>query len=911
MRPLALRLAVLLALAAPARAQAPLPEVPDLAYERFTLDNGLTLLVHQDRKAPIVAVNVWYHVGAKDEPDGRTGFAHFFEHIMFQGSENYDRDYTSAVVPIGATTLNGTTNYDRTNYFQNVPVSALDRVLWLESDRMGHLLGAVDSASVEEQRGVVQNEKRQRTGGPYGRVWEYVHRDTYPEGHPYARTIIGSMEDLGAAEIPDFHEWFRTYYGPNNAVLVVAGDVEPAHVRDRVEHYFGHIPPGPPLAKLGDWTAPLAESTRRTLQDRVPQARIYRVWNVPGWGHPALPALDLAARVLTGGQAARLNQRLVQTERLATSVAAFTQDREIGSHFVVIVEIAPGADPAAVEAVLDQELDRFRAEGPTAQELRAAQTLTLADAVRQAEGIGGFGGTSDLLATAEVFGGSADRYRDALDAVRQATPAGVRDAVRTWAPETAYTLTVVPFEEWTAGEPLADRSALPDVPAPPDAAFPAVQETRLSNGLRVLLARRTGAPLVAMRLVVDAGYVTDPDGLDGAAQILAGVVNGGGAGSLDAAARSARLDALGARLWASAGIESHLVGLSALRTTLEPSLALFADAVLRPRFDPADVERVRAQTLAQQGREAAIPQFLAFRLLPLVAFPEGHPYRRPYTGTGYASTVPRIAPDDLEALHDTWFRPNNATLVVAGDLALDALVPLLEGAFGDWAPADVPEIEVSPAAPPSDPVVYLVDRPGLPQATVIGASLVGPRAADQEALDVMDAALGGSSTARINLNLRESKGWTYGAYTQWLAPRAQRVYAVQAPVQADKTAETLTELMREFSDVRGPRPLALDEIGPARDRELYTLAGRWEGIEAIAGSLGSLAVDGLPLDHYAGLPARVRAVTPEAVAQAVDTYVHPDRMVWVVIGDRAVVEDDVRALGLPVEVLDLSALQPE
>ncbi len=897
-------------LAAPALSQAPLPDVPDLDSERYTLDNGLTLLVHQDHKAPIVAVNVWYHVGAKDEPDGRSGFAHFFEHIMFNGSEHYDQDYFQAVLPIGATTLNGTTNYDRTNYFQNVPVTALDRVLWLESDRMGHLLAAVDSATVEEQRGVVQNEKRQREGGPYGLVWQHVHADTYPEGHPYHRTIIGSMDDLAAAEVLDFHDWFRTYYGPNNAVLVVAGDVDPAHVRDRVEHFFGHIPPGPPLAKRGDWVAPLTESKRRTLQDRVPLARVYRVWNVPGWGHGDLDALDLAARVLASGQSARLDRRLVHADALATGVHAFTQTREIGSHLVVIAEVAPGADPAAVEAALDEELARFRAEGPTPEELRAAQTLTLADIVRQAEGIGGFGGASDLLATAEVFGGSADRYREGPARVRAATPVSVRDAVRRWAPEAAYTLTVVPFQERTPGEPLADRSALPDVPVPPDAVFPEVEEARLSSGLRVLLARREGAPLVSMRLVVDAGYAADPDGLDGTASLLASLLNGGGAGDLDATARAARLDALGARLWAGAGINTHLVHLSALQTTLESSLALFADAALRPRFDAADVERFRAQLLAGQRQEAANPQTLAYRALPLLLYPEGHPYRRPLTGSGYATTVPRVAPADLEAFHQTWFRPNNAALVVAGDVTMDALRPLLERAFGDWAPGDVPALDVPVVEPPATPVVYLLDRPGLPQSTVLGGTLVAARGDDQEALDVMDAALGGAFTARVNMNLREAKGWSYGAYTEMLSPRGQRIYGARAPVQSDRTADALAELVREFEEVRGARPLSDAEVAPARDRQLYALAGSWERVDDVVSSLAELVAHDLPLDHFAGLPARVRSVSASGVAAAADAYVRPDRMVWVVVGDRAQIEDGVRALGYPVEILEPTDLEP-
>src|SRR6186713_2299764 len=300
---------------------APLPSV-DIPYEKFVLANGLTLIVHEDHKAPVVAVNIWYHVGSKDERPGRTGFAHLFEHLMFNGSENYKDDWFKVMEASGATKLNGTTWFDRTNYFQNVPTSALDLTLWMESDRMGHLLGAIDQKVLDEQRGVVQNEKRQRTNAPYGKVDELITTSTYPAGHPYSWETIGSMEDLNAASLDDVKEWFRTYYGAANATLVVAGDITVAEAKAKVEKYFGDIPSGPVIKRQQDWVAKMSGTRRAMLQDNVPQARIYKVWNIPGYRNRDFTLMDMAGDLLAGGKNSRLYKRLVYTDRTATGVTA-------------------------------------------------------------------------------------------------------------------------------------------------------------------------------------------------------------------------------------------------------------------------------------------------------------------------------------------------------------------------------------------------------------------------------------------------------------------------------------------------------------------------------------------------------------------------------------------------------------
>ncbi len=392
--------------------------IPDIPYTKFVLKNGLTVLVHEDHKAPIVAVNTWYHVGSKNEKPGKTGFAHLFEHLMFSGSDDFDHTYINAMEKIGATNLNGTTNNDRTNYFENVPTSMLDYVLFAESDRMGHLLGVLDQKKLDLQRGVVQNEKRQGENQPYGVTEQLLTENTYPVGHPYSWTVIGSMKDLDAASLSDVQEWFKTYYGPNNVTVVLAGDITPAIAREKVEKYYGEIPPGPPIDKQEVWVAKRSGTHRGWVQDRVPQARLYRVWNVPEYGSPEDALLDLAAQVLGRGKTSRLYKRLVYKDQIATSASATNDTNEIAGQFDFTLTAIPGGDLSKVEKEADEELQNFLKNGPTEAELQLAKTQILGNYARIVERIGGFGGKSDLLARCQTYTGNPECYKDYLQRVK-------------------------------------------------------------------------------------------------------------------------------------------------------------------------------------------------------------------------------------------------------------------------------------------------------------------------------------------------------------------------------------------------------------------------------------------------------------------------------------------------------------
>ncbi len=897
--------------AAPAAVQArgealpPLPEI-DIPFTKFVLNNGLTLIVHEDHKAPIVAVNIWYHVGSKNEPEGRSGFAHLFEHLMFNGSENFNNDFFKATELLGATDQNGTTNTDRTNYFQNVPTSALDSVLWLESDRMGHLLGAVSQERLDEQRGVVQNEKRQGENQPYGRVWDAITNATYPDDHPYGHTVIGSMDDLNAADLPTVQQWFRDYYGAANAVIVLAGDITPEEARAKVERYFGDIPPGPPVTRPQVMISPMVGAQREVMQDRVGQPRLYKVWNTPEAGSADSDYLGMLAQVLTSGRNSRLYKRLVFDDQIATQVAAFQSEGEIGSQFLVMATAKPGGDLAAIEAIIDEEMAKLLRDGPTAAELERARTSVGAGMVRGIERIGGFGGKSDLLAESEVYHDDPGAWRTSYQRLLSARGADLTRVGNRWLTDGSYSLEVQPFPDYAAVATDVDRSAgMPSPGEAPEANFPDIQRATLSNGLKVMFVQRESVPTVSFNLILDAGSAVDPQGKAGLAALTPSVMTNG-TDDLDALEISDRLQLLGASLGAGSGVDSTNVSMNALSSRLDQSLALYADIIQNPAFRQEDFERARIQQVSGIQQANRSPGAIASRVLSQAVYGEANPYGRPTSGT--EQTVQALTPADAEAYHAAWFRPDNATLVVVGDSTLEELQPKLERAFAQWrAPSSaMPARPERPIQAAGAPRVLIVDRPG-PQS-VITAGRLAPAfdPATEAAIDTANTALGGAFTSRINMNLREDKHWSYGAGGGVGWARGERVYRVTAAVQADKTAESAAELVRELREVTSTRPLTEEELASARANMVLGMAGNWETNAAIAGELQSMVIYGLPENYYDSYAAGVNATTTQAASQAVQTVVGSGPTTWVIVGDRAQIEDKVRALNIgEVQVVDI------
>ncbi|MGH9972039.1 MAG: M16 family metallopeptidase [Pyrinomonadaceae bacterium] len=877
----------------------------DIPYEKFVLSNGLTVIVHEDHKAPIVAVNVWYHVGSKNEKFGKTGFAHLFEHLMFNGSEHFNDDYFQALERVGATDLNGTTNEDRTNYFQNVPVSALDTVLWLESDRMGHLLGAINKEKLDEQRGVVQNEKRQGENEPYSLSEELITKAVFPASHPYSHTVIGSMEDLNAALLDDVKEWFKTYYGPANAVVVIAGDIDPKMARAKVEKYFGEIAPGPPVAHFDKWVAPRTGEQRQIAQDRVPQARLYKVWNVPGLGTADNDYLTLLSDVLVSDKASRLYKRLVYDEQIATDVGAFLDQREIGSLFFVQVTAKPGSDLKQIEKGVNEEMQKLFVTPPAQDELERVRTQIFAQFVRGAERIGGFGGKSDILARSEVFGGSPDSYKQSLNRMAAATTADLQAAGKRWLSDGVYTLEILPYPSYQASQTAVDRSQMPKPGEGPEPKFPATQRAKLSNGMEVIVAERHSVPVVNMNLLIDAGFAADQFAQPGTAALAMNMLDEG-TKAKNSIEISKELASLGASLGAGSNLDTSTVSLSTLKTTLDRALNLYSDVILNPAFPQADFERLQRLQIATIQSEKSQPIAMALRVFPGLLYGAGHAYGNPYTGTGTQESVAKLRREDLVKFHGTWFKPNNATLVVVGDTTLAEIRPKLEALFAGWKAGPVPQKNIATIALPAKQVVYLVDKPGAIQSVIIAGVLAPPKSnPDEIAIESMNTVLGGAFISRLNMNLRENKHWSYGAGSVIFPARGQRVYLAYAPVQTDKTKESVVEITKELRGILKDKLITADELAMAKSNLTQALPGLWETNASVGQAINEIVEFRLTPDYYSTYAGKVKALTVSNLNEAAVKVVRPDNLAWIIVGDREKIEKGICELNIgEVRVID-------
>ncbi len=936
LRPRGALLAVALSAALGTLAPAPVLAKPaqtakvDIPFEEFTLPNGLRVVVHTDRKAPIVAVNIWYHVGSKDEPAGRTGFAHLFEHLMFQRSENHDGEYFEPFKQVGVTGQNGTTNTDRTNYFENVPTTALDMALWMESDRMGHLLGAIDQAALDEQRGVVQNEKRQGENQPYGQVWEKLNRALYPAGHPYHHSVIGSMNDLNAASLDDVKTWFRTWYGPNNAVLVLAGDIDVATAKEKVARYFGDIPAGPTMAQPKVDVAKREKSTRETMTDKVPQARIYRAWNVAEVGTTDIDQLQLFAQVLGGAKASRLDQRLLHQDKLVDNVSAGAYSSQLGSNFMIMATVKQGVDPAKVEAIIDEEVRKLIKDGPTAAELARGKTAFRAGFIRGIERIGGFGGKADALAECTVYEGDPGCFRRSLKVINDATAADVRGIGAKWLGPGDHTLVVEPGARVAlAEEPSAtpkpfnvpavdpkfstlptqvDRSAgVPQTQQFPELKFPQLHRATLKNGTQVILAERHDIPVVQFSYEFPGGFTADQGRKSGTANFTMDLM-GEGAGKLGALAFADAADMLGASMGASASLDSASVYLSALKENLAPSLALYADMLRTPRFEQGEIDRVKATWIAGIQQEKVNPNAVAMRVLPPLLYGKGHPYAIPFTGSGREADIQSLTRQDLVDFHRDWLRPEQGTLIVVGDTTLKEIVPMLERQFGDWkSTGPAPQVKATvDVARPAKGRVYLIDQPGAVQANLFAGQVV-PSTLDAGAtrFDIANGVLGGDFTSRLNMNLREEKHWSYGARSSASSTLGQRPWLAMAPVQIDKTGEAMAEMRREIADfASGGEPVTAPEVTRIRNIQTLSLPGAYETASAVMGTISGIVRYQRPDDYVFKRKAEIEAMTPAQVQQAAATL-DPNALTWVVVGDLKQTEKEVRALNLgEVTVID-------
>jgi len=931
---------------APALAQTPAPvsklvDAVNIPHEKFTLDNGLTVLVHEDRKAPIVAVSIWYGVGSKNEPKGKTGYAHLFEHIMFNGSENAPGDYFEYTKKIGATDLNGTTWLDRTNYFQTVPTTALESALFLESDRMGYLLNGLSKEKLDNQIGVVSNEKRQGDNQPFGLV-DYTRSETlFPEGHPYHHDTIGSLEDLSAASLDDMKTWFTDHYGPNNAVLVLAGDINAAQAKPLVEKWFGKIKRGKDVAPVNAPVPTLEKDIKIVMKDKVPTTRIYRNWVVPGLADPDTNSLFVGLSALGGLSSSRLDNILVRQEQTAVGASAYLIPFVHGSLVNIQVDVKPGADADAVAKRLDQILADYIKTGPTAEEVQRVAASNIATQIDGLEQVGGFGGKAVALAEGQLYVGDSDFYKKELQRLATAKPAAVKAAMQKWLTRPVLEIRVEPgerevYKEVAAGSgsrtgtlsspafyappgsednlvssPLSfqDRSTFPEPTGTPALDFPTVEETTLSNGIKVFFARRAAVPTVRVAVSFNAGYAADPADKRGIASMMSTMMSEGTT-SLTSTQIAETEEKLGADVSVGSSLDRTVASLRAVKPNLGLSLDLLADVIKNPAFATNELERVRVQQLTRIKSENNQPQGIAVRRLPPLLYGMGHPYGGPQTGSGYAETVSAISRDDVVNFHTSWVHPAKAEIFVVGDTSLKEIKPMLEVRFGKWtsnaAPAPAKNFAVAVPAPVSR--ILLIDRPNAPQSLVLAGVVLDAKGSDDLlTLRAANEIFGGDFLSRINMDLRETKGWSYGVRSQVNGAEDRVPFYMFAPVQTNQTGPSVKVLIDQLKDFNGAKPVTAEELEKTIKGNVLELPGSYEQSSAVLGQMQSDRLNKRPFDYAETVAAKYTTLTAKALNDEMRAKVDPSKITWLVVGDAAKVKPQLEALGLPIEMVTEAA----
>jgi zinc protease len=900
-------------------------EVPQLKFEKYKLENGLEVILSEDHRLPMVAVNLWYHVGPANELPGRTGFAHLFEHMMFEGSRHVPgSSHFHYLEAAGASDINGTTDFDRTNYFETLPSNQLELALWLESDRMGYLPDKLDQANLSNQQDVVRNERRQSTENtPYGIVEERMYQQLFPKEHPYYGVVIGSHLDIQSAKLEDVRNFFKLYYAPNNASLAIVGDFNPEKAKELVEKYFGPLKRGEDVPKIKAHTPPIAAQRHVVIQDNVQLPRVYMGWLTSPIFKPGDAEADLSATILGGGKSSRLYKKLVYEKQIAQDVAVTQQSLILGSVFEVQVTAKAGVKPEDLEKAIDAEMDAFRKEGPTAAELARARNVIESRIIAGLETLGGFGGVADRLNSYNHYLGTPDflatdigRYENASKESIQAFAQGQLNANQR---AVAYGLpgkqdlgAEVPTPKAPEkdpaknnGEPVnAEAEWRKDAPKPGVASalhLPVPEKLKLLNGLTVLYSERPGLPLVAASLVLHAGSGVNPADRPGLASMTARMLQQGTA-SRSALQIADRAADLGATLNSGVGADTTGISTRSLSRSFPEALELLADVALHPSFPQSEIERVRSERLTSIVQEKDEPFSLAFRVLDSALYGSHHTYGYPDSGT--TESIKAISRDDLEKFWKQNYFPDDAALVVTGNIKLAALKPLLEKQFGAWksgrpAPAAMGSPETT------DAKVILVDRPGAPQTTLVCFSMGLARSTpDYAPVEVMNTDLGGLFSSRINMNLREAHGYTYGAFSFFSYHRAPGPFLSGGDVRTDVTAPATTEIFNELRRMRDTQMTPAEMI-LSKDSIARSLPGRFERGTEAAGTFAELFTYDLPLDYFSTLPDRINAVTAEQAQAMAQKYILPDKMIVLAVGDRAKIEEDMKKLNLgKVEIRD-------
>ena len=899
-------------------------QIPVLPYKKYRLKNDLEVILSEDHRLPLVAINIWYHVGPANERPGLTGFAHLFEHMMFEGSKHVGaKAHFLYLESAGASSINGTTDFDRTNYFETLPSNQLELALWLESDRMGFLLENLDDKKLENQRDVVRNERRQSIeSAPYGLVQEELFHQLYPRDHPYYASVIGSHEDIEAARLGDVRDFFRLYYSPNNASLAIVGDIDPDKTMALVEKYFGPIPPGKPVPRPVV-TAPRITSEKRiTVTDQVELPRVYMTWITEPIFSQADAECDLMGKILGGGKSSRLYKKLVYEDRIAQDIVAQQSSLALGSIFAIEATCKPGIEPLQLESAIREELEKFQKDGPTPDELeRACNTIECA-IIRGLENLGGFGGVADRMNQYNHFLGNPGYLPKDLERYRNATVESIRRMARNKlkrdagvvifgvpgpkivndVPKSSHDQVTAILE--TPEIPGQDWRISPPAPGPaPSLSLPIPKQFQLPNGLTILLLEQHNLPIVSANMIVLSGSERNAPEQPGLASFTAEMLDEG-TGKRSSLQIADDSDQIGASLSTGSSTDLSYVAMRTLKRNVEPAFELVSDILLNPAFDPTEIERIRNDRLTYILQQKDNPNLLASKVFYNTVYGPTHPYG--YLDVGTEESNRAITRDLLTRFYQSGYVPGNSALIVAGDITESELRSVVEKYFGKWAgDGSIPEKPVTAAQAARR--IVIVERPDASQTVLrIGHIGVARSSPDYAALDVMNTALGGLFSSRINQNLREKHGYTYGASSAFIFKRGPGPFMVFTSVRTDVTAPAVLEVFREMERIRDGE-IAPEELATAKDSISRSLPGMFETTPEAASSFGQLFVHQLPLNYYHDLPEQIQSISAADVQRVARTYLKPEHIIVVAVGDRSRIQPELEKLNLgPIEIRNSS-----
>ncbi len=890
-------------------------KLPPINVKEYSLKNGLRVITHVDRSTPVVTVGTWYHVGSKNEAIGRTGFAHLFEHMMFQGSKNYDSDYFTPLQEAGGN-INGTTNQDRTWYFETMPSNFLELAIYMEADRLGGLLPAMTQEKLDNQRDVVKNERRQRVDNQaYGASFEKIGEIMFPKGHPYNWTTIGSLDDLQAASMEDVKDFFRQYYTPNNTVLVISGDFSEAQAKTWIQKYFGPIPKGAAITRPNPAQPKLDQVIRTVVEDPLaPFPRRYMVWHSVRQFAPDEPALDILSNILSSGRGSRLQSNLLYGKEMVSTVGAFNGANEIAGTFQIQATARPNKSLDDIEKEINIEIDRIKKEPPTEAEMARAKNSIEAQTIFGLQTVLGKAGQ---LTNYAGYVGKPNHFQADLDRYAMVTPADVSRVANTYLTANHLIMTYNPKRadgprQTSAGNAPTSKSEkkdqakidaqgakLPKGGPDPKLSLPPIEKAKLANGLEVWMVEQKELPIIAMNLVLKTGQANEPDDRTGVAAMTASLIDDG-TKTRSAVEISNQLQSIGANMGAGAGWDSTTVTMQTLTKNLDKALDIYADVIQNPTFPANELESLRGRQINGLRFQKSNPNIIANTAYNKVLY-GNHPYGRDNT----EASLKAIGRDDLVRYYESTFRPNNGVLIVVGNYDKAAMKSKLESAFAAWKPGEVAMKTLPAAGQLGKTAIYLIDRPNSAQSVVsigqVGIDRMNP---DYFPVVVMNSILGGAITSRISMNLREDKGYTYGANSGLTFRRGAGPFRAGGDMQTAVTKESVWELMKELNGIRGEIPITQKELDYNKQSLIRRYPSGFETAGAISNQLSNLVVYGLSDSYFNDYIGKVNAVNLDDVNRVAKQYLDPSKMAILIVGDRKLIEPGLKELGYPIVILD-------